>query len=436
MKSEIQPAIRSDSSAANLPWYRAVSREQWRAFTATFLGWVVDAFDYNMLAFVLIDIQESFTVDRALAGALATVTLVMRLAGGVIAGTAADRWGRKLPMIISILWFSLFAFLSGFSTSYSMLFAFRALFGIGMGGEWASGMPLLLEHWPARFRGLASGLLLGGWYWGYLLAATAFQFIYPLFQSMPDVGWRAMFWLAILPAFLTLWIRTGVSESPVWLARQRRLRESEQSGVRIVEPKISLVRIFQRDLLGTTIQTTALIGAFMCAFYSISQWYPTFLREAGRATLPFMVAFNVGAIAGTAVWGRLSETKLGRRGAVTITALIGITAIPLYLHASTITPMIVGALMMGTFGCGIWGMAPAYVTERYPTATRGVGPGFCYHAAAAIGSVMPLLIGELQDRGMSLAEAMTIPITVSLALSATLIWLGPETRGRLFSDAP
>ena len=205
---------RADLLTADIPWYRTVSKEQWRAFFATFLGWVIDAFDYNMLAFVLIDIQKSFTVDKTLAGALATVTLVMRLAGGVIAGSAADKWGRKLPMMISILWFSLFAFLSGFSTSYAMLFAFRALFGIGMGGEWTSGMPLLLEHWPARLRGIASGLLLGGWYWGYLLAATAFHFLYPLFQSVPDVGWRAMFWLAILPAFLTLWIRTGVKESP------------------------------------------------------------------------------------------------------------------------------------------------------------------------------------------------------------------------------
>ena len=404
----------ADLLTADIPWYRTVSREQWRAFFATFFGWVIDAFDYNMLAFVLIDIQQSFTVDRTLAGALATVTLVMRLAGGVIAGSAADKWGRKLPMMISILWFSLFAFLSGFSTSYAMLFAFRALFGIGMGGEWTSGMPLLLEHWPARLRGIASGLLLGGWYWGYLLAATAFHFLYPLFQGVPDVGWRAMFWLAILPAFLTLWMRTGVRESPVWLARQRRLQEAKNAGNPIVEPRISLVRIFQRDLFWTTIHTTALIGAFMCSFYSISQWYPTFLREGGRSTLPFMIAFNVGAIAGTAIWGRLSETKLGRRGAVTITALVGAASVPLYLHAGTAAPLMIGALVMGAFGCGIWGMAPAYVTERYPTATRGVGPGFCYHAAAAIGAVMPILIGRLQDGGMDVADAMTVPIVVSL----------------------
>jgi SHS family lactate transporter-like MFS transporter len=422
-------------TTAEAPWYRTVSKDQWRAFFATFLGWVIDAFDYNILAFVIIDIRQSFTIDNTLAGLLTTVTLVMRLAGGVIAGTAADKWGRKLPMMLSIIWFSLFAVLSGFSTSYAMLFAFRALFGIGMGGEWTSGMPLLLEHWPTRLRGIASGLLLGGWYWGYLLAATAFHFIYPIFQGMPDIGWRAMFWIAIIPAFLTLWIRKGVNESPVWLARQQRLKEAEAAGIDVREPKISLIRIFQRDLLGTTIQTTALIGAFMCSFYSIANWYPTFLREAGLATLPFMVAFNIGAIVGTAFWGRLSETRLGRRGSVTITALVGVAAIPLYLHTSSTPLLIVGAAMMGTFGCGIWGMAPAYVTERYPTAARGAGPGFCYHAAAAIGAIMPPLIGSLQDGGMSVANAMTIPIAVSLSVSSILIWLGPETRGRQFTDA-
>ena len=154
-----------------LPWYRQVTGEQWKAFFATFLGWLLDGFDFTIMTFILIDIQDSFTVDRALAGALGTVTLLFRLVGGFGAGVAADRWGRKLPLMLSILWFSIFAFLSGFSTSYAMLFTFRALFGIGMGGEWAAGMPLALEHWPTRYRGIASGLLKGGWYWGYILCA-------------------------------------------------------------------------------------------------------------------------------------------------------------------------------------------------------------------------------------------------------------------------
>ena len=418
---------------SRLPWYRQVSREQWRAFWAVFLGWIVDAFDFNILAFILIDIEKSFTVDRALAGLLGTVTLIMRLVGGTAAGAAADKWGRKPPLMFSVLWFSLFAFLSGFSTSYAMLFGLRALFGIGMGGEWAAGMPLVFEHWPTRFRGLVSGLMLGGWYWGYLLAAVVFQFVYPLFSSMPDIGWRTMFWVAVIPALLTFWIRRRVPESPVWLDRQRLIKK-EARGIRTPERSgVSLGRIFQRDLIGTTLQTTAVIGAFMCVYYSINFWYPTFLREAGRPTLPYLAAFNIGAIVGTAVWGRLSETRLGRRGAVTITIIVGMASLPLYLNPISSFALGVGALLMGGFGMGIWGMAPAYTSERFPTAVRGVGPGFCYHAGAAIGAVMPWVLGRMQVAGMNLVSAMTLAMLASGISSAVLIWVGPETRGRQFT---
>ena len=392
-----------------------------------FIGWVVDSFDFNILAFILIDLQQEFSINAAAAGALGTVTLVMRLVGGTIAGTAADKWGRKLPLMLSVLWFSLFAFLSGFSTSYAMLFAFRALFGLGMGGEWAAGMPLVLEHWPARLRGLVSGLLLGGWYWGYLLAAATFQFVYPLFSDNSELAWRAMFWIAIVPALFTFWIRARVAESPVWLERQRWLRES---GVTTRE-RISLTRIFQPDLIGTTVQTTLVIGAFMCIYYSVNFWYPTFLREADRPVLPYLAVFNIGAIVGTAFWGRLSEGRLGRRGAATVTVVLGLASLPLYLHATTAPLLWLGALMMGAFGMGIWGMAPAYTNERFPTAVRGVGAGFCYHAAAAIGAAMPTVLGALRDRGFTLVNAMSVAMVLS-ALFAMIIWLGPETRGRKF----
>ncbi|MEQ8494095.1 MAG: MFS transporter, partial [Gammaproteobacteria bacterium] len=404
--------------------------EQRRAFRAVFLGWVVDSFDFNILAFILIDIQHSFTVDRALAGALGTVTLLMRLVGGTIAGAAADRWGRKLPLMLSLLWFSLFAFLSGFSTSYAMLFGLRALFGLGMGGEWAAGMALVLEHTPTRRRGLVSGLMLGGWYWGYLLAAVAFQFVYPLIEDA-DLAWRAMLWLAIVPALFVLWIRRNVSESPVWLARQEQLEAARAAGA--PRPRgLSLTRIFRRDLILTTVHTTLVIGSFMCIYYSVNFWYPTFLRDAGRPVLPYLVAFNAGAIAGTALWGLLSEGRLGRRGAATVTMLLGLASLPLYLHATDPLALGFGALCMGFFGMGIWGMAPAYSNERFPTEVRAVGAGFCYHAAAAVGALMPYLLGTLQDQGFALTDAMSAAMVVA-GLAAMVIWLGPETRGRTFT---
>ena len=233
-----------------------------------------------------------------------------------------------------------------------------------------------------------------------------------------------MFWIAIFPALLTLWIRSRVPESPVWLERQQRLKEAARTGQISREPKVSLVRIFQRDLIGTTIQTSAVIGAFMCIYYSVNYWYPTVLREAGRLTLPYLAAFNIGAIVGTASWGRRSETALGRRGAVSITVVLGIASLPFYLHATSPFGLGVGALMMGMFGMGIWGMAPAYTTERFPTSVRGVGPGFCYHAGAAIGAFMPPLVGALADRGVALVNAMSFCMVISGLLSGVLIWLG------------
>src|SRR5262249_59619572 len=134
-------------------WYRDVTPTQWKAFAGAYLGWVLDGFDFTIITFLLVDIRHSFTVDAALAGLLGTITLIFRVAGGIGAGTAPDRWGRNGPLMFSILWYSIFSFLGGFSTSYPMLFAIRALFGLGMGRVWAARMPLALEHWPAPLCG-------------------------------------------------------------------------------------------------------------------------------------------------------------------------------------------------------------------------------------------------------------------------------------------
>ena len=173
---------------ADGPWYRQVTASSGRRFSPRSSAWVLDAFDFTILTFVLINIQQSFTVNSALAGLLGTVTLMFRVIGGIGAGAAADRWGRKPPIMFSIAWFTAFAFLSGLSTSYVMLFAFRGLFGIGMGGMWAAGVPLALEHWPKELRGIASGLLQGGFSFGFMLSSLVYQFGWPLVSHNPDMG--------------------------------------------------------------------------------------------------------------------------------------------------------------------------------------------------------------------------------------------------------
>src|SRR5215475_13508767 len=205
-------------------WYREVTREQWMAFVGSYLGWMLDGFDYTILTFLLVDVQRSFSVNATLAGLLGQVTLMFRVAGGIGAGTAADRWGRKGPLMFSILWYSAFAFLSGFSTSYGMLFTCRALFGIGMGGVWAAGMPLTLEHWPASLRGTASGMMQSGYSAGFLLSSLVYQFGDPL----------------------------------------------------------ALARLFSSNMIATTLHTSIMMGAFLFMYHSITYWYPTLLGQMHR----------------------------------------------------------------------------------------------------------------------------------------------------------
>jgi SHS family lactate transporter-like MFS transporter len=399
-----------------------VTSDQRRAFFAAYLGWLLDGFDFTILTFVLVDVQRSFTVNNALAGALGSVALMFRVIGGISAGTAADRWGRKGPLMYSILWYSSFAFLSGFSTSYAMLFACRALFGIGMGGVWAAGMPLAIEHWPSHLRGIASGLLQGGYAMGYILSATVYQFGYPLVSGRPE-GWRTLLWIGILPALLAVWILFYVKESPIWLEQRR------QPGGSGARQGASFARLFGRDLVAVTIHTSLLMASLLFLYNAITYWYPTHLGQQQRQFLPFMVAFNAGAIAGAIVCGRLSETGLGRRGAAGLATLLGVASTPLFLFASGTPLLLVGAAAMGFFGTGNFGITPGYLSERFPTAARAAGAGFAYQSGAALASFAPTLIGGLHDRGMPLGSAMAVCIVAAGVLVLLLLWLGPETRG-------
>src|SRR5215510_634551 len=332
IKTERATGVEGDGSVTSAeptarvagPWYRQVSAAQWRAFTAAYLGWVLDAFDFTILTFLLVDIQHSFTVNRAEVGALGSITLVCRVLGGMGSGTAADRWGRKPPLLFSIVWYSVFAFLSGFSTSYGILFTLRALFGIGMGGVWAAGMPLALENWPAHLRGIASGLMQSGYSMGFLLSSIVFQFAYPI-VNRPDYGWRMMLWLGVVAAFLVFFMIRGVPESPVWLERQRHLRERQQ------RDPLSIARLFWRDVLPITLHTSIVMSAFLFMYHSITYWYATFISQMHKPTLPYLAALNVGAIAGALFFGRISEGRLGRRGAAAVATVVGILVIPIYV---------------------------------------------------------------------------------------------------------
>jgi SHS family lactate transporter-like MFS transporter len=405
--------------------YRELSPDQRKAYLTTFFAWVLDAFDFTILTFVIVNIQQSFSVNAALAGALGTVTLMFRVVGGIGAGTAADRWGRKPPILFSIAWFTAFAFLSGLSTSYVMLFAFRALFGIGMGGMWAAGVPLALEHLPSHLRGVGSGLLQGGFSFGFMLSSLVYQFGWPLVGANPDWGWRFMLWSGVLPALVILAIMATVKESPVWLEQQR---QQHASGV--VRERLSVARLFDRDLRWVTVHTSVLMATFIFSYHSITFWYPTFLRGLSLAPLSYLIALNAGGLIGSIVLGQLSETRLGRRGAPTLGMAVGVMAAPLFVWTTDPNLLLLGAALIGLGCSGAWGIVPGYLSERFPTEARAAGTGFAYHVGAGLGSFTPFLIGSFQDRGMALADAMILCIASAGVLVLVMLWLGPETRGQ------
>ncbi len=404
------------------PWYRDVSRQQWKTFLTTFAAWTLDAFDFTIITFVLIDIRRSFEVNLALAGALATVTLLFRMVGGIGAGTYADRYGRKGPILFSIAWYTAFAFLSGLSTSYAMLFAFRGLFGIGMGGMWAAGMPLALEQWPAKHRGIASGILQGGYSAGFLLSSLVYQLGYPLINDDPDQAWRLMLWAGVLPAIGVFYLMTRVSESPLW-QEQQRLRAGRPQ-------RLSLARLFDPDLRWVTFHTSLLMGAFVWMYQSTTIWYPTLLTNLQQQPLAFLILLNAGGAIGSIAFGTLSEKWGGRRGAATLGMVAGVLSAPVYLFSETSGGLLLGAWLIGFCASGAWGIVPGYLSERFPTEVRGVGTGFSYHVGVGIGAFAPLLIGALTDAGTALQTAMFWCVIGGGIGVITLLWLGPETRGR------
>ncbi len=198
--------------------------------------------------------------------------------------------------------------------------------------------------------------------------------------------------------------------------------------------RLSIVGIFQRRLIATTLQTSLMMAAFMFSYYSIIFWYPTFLRDSKLPPLLYLVVLNVGGVMGTVLWGRASETKLGRRGAISLAALIGVLVIPIFVASHVPMTLLLGGFLTGSCAIGIFGVAPAYLSERFPTAARAVGPGISWHAGAAVGSLTPTFIGALQDRGVPLPGAMGVCMAVAGVLVIAMMWLGPETRGRSFNS--
>jgi len=410
------------TAAGEIPWWREPTREQWKAYVAAWLGWTLDAFDFTIFLLIMVPIAKEFDVPLTAVTAVFTVTLWLRLVGATAAGWMADLMGRKAPLMISILWYSLCNFIAGFSPTFAFLFFFRALLGIGMGAEWPAGAALAMESWPTRSRGFMSGVLQGSWGLGFALSSLAYGFLYD------SIGWRGLLWIGILPAFVVIWIRFYVKEPEVWVENKRKQREAA------AVVKAPLFSIFKRGMLFNTLTACLWMGSAFCVYYSIWALFSSYLQKELNWT-PLMVATplfwaNIVVFAGSCMWGVVAD-RWGRRPGIIVPALLAIFVTPLYLWTTDPTYIIFGFILQGVFGGSIYGQNPSYLSERFPTEVRATASGFVYHQGAIWGGlVAPVLTYMAVQMGMGFAIPMMVSTIVFLVLVIIAVLLGPETKGK------
>ena len=415
----------SVASSPSVPWWKEPTKDQWYAYVAAWLGWTLDAFDFTIFLLIMLPISKEFGVPITEVTFVFTITLWLRLAGATASGWLADRMGRKKPLMISILWYSICNFIAGFSPTFAFLFFFRALLGIGMGAEWPAGAALAMESWPARSRGFMSGLLQGSWGIGFALSSLAYGFLYD------SIGWRGLLWIGIVPALAVVWIRFYVKEPPVWAENKHKQTTEKQ------EVKLPLFTIFKPKYLFNTLTGVVWMAASFCVYYSIWALFSTYLQKEMQWT-PLMVATplfwaNIVVLFGSLLWGAVSD-KYGRRTAIAAPAIIAIFVTPLYLYTQNPTIVILAFILQGMFGGSIYGQNPSYLTERFPTEVRATAAGFVYHQGAIWGGlVAPVISYYAVERGMGFAMPMMIATMVSLVVVVISILLSPETKGKQFT---
>lgn len=398
-------------------------RDQRNAIAASFLGWTFDAFDFFVLTFLLNDIAKAFGKTRPDVALTLTLTLAMRPVGAMIFGVMSDRYGRRLPMMINIVFFAVMSALSGLAPTFGTFLILRMLFGIGMGGQWGVSASLVLESVSPKWRGVFSGFLHQGYSFGNLLAGLAFLTVYPvMLRNYPDYAWRAMFFLGGLPALLSIFVLVRVKESEAW-KENRTDRHSYWK---------SMPAVWQRFLYLVLLLT-------MMGFIShgTQDLYPTFLQQ--RKFTPAHVAemtmmTMVGAMFGGVIVGYCSD-RFGRRRAMISSALAALLMIPLWIAAPTTALLVVGGFLMQFFVQGAWGIIPAHMNELTPAHLRGFLPGFAYQIGMLLAGVVPYLESLLGEH-FSYAQAMGGMAAGALLLGMLVIGLGPEAHGISFRKSP
>jgi MFS family permease len=425
-------------SASALPvpaFWREASSEAKRALLAASLGWMLDAFDVMLYSLVLAELVRAFGISLQTAGYLGSLTLVASAVGGVLFGVLADRVGRTRALSLSILIYSVFTAACGLATSVTMLAVFRVLLGLGMGGEWASGAALVSETWPAQHRGKALGLMQSCWAIGYGLAAVVTALVLPAF------GWRAVFFVGVLPALLTWWIRRRVPEPEAWLAANRGSGGAEASagGGGAEAPPYKTGGAFSALLgerFGLTVVLTLMNAATMFAWWGFNLWIPAYLSlpvERGgmglsTATMAnFVIVMQVGMWLGYVTFGFVSDA-LGRKPTYIVYLVAASALMWAYAVSRDASTLLLLGPFVAFFGTGYFSGFGAITAELYPTAVRATAQGVTYNIGRIASAVAPFVVGSLAATH-GFGTALSVAASAFLVAAALWIWI-PETRGR------
>jgi MFS family permease len=397
-----------------------------RTFWGCFGGWVLDAMDVQIYSLVIpVLLSVHFLADKSEAGLIGTVTLLSSAVGGWLAGALCDRLGRVRVLQLTVLWFSFFTLLCGFAHDGTQLLVFRALMGFGFGGEWVAGAVLMGEMVRAEFRGRAVGTVQSGWAVGWGLAVLLFVLSDQVFA--PEVAWRVLFWLGVLPALLVLYLRRHVEEPPLF----RAAGDGPAAGT-------GFLAIFAPAQLKTTL-LCALVGVgAQGGYYAVTTWLPQFLAaERGLAILALggtLALVIVGAFCGYLFGAWLSD-RLGRRWAIVVCAVCSLAVVIPYTSAGLPGPLFTALCFpLGFFSASYFGGLGALFTEQFPTALRGSGQGFAYNFGRGVGAVFPFLVGVLAD-ALSIGFAIALFAGGAYAVMAVAALLLPETRGKTLTVA-
>jgi len=404
-----------------LLFWREADTAAKRALVAASLGWMLDAFDVMLYALVLTSVRLDLGLTAEEAGGLQSLTLLASAAGGIAFGVLADRAGRTRALMLSVLIYSVFTAACGFAQTALQLAVFRIGLGIGMGGEWASGAALVSETWPARHRGKALGLMQSSWAIGYGLAALVAWFV----QDVAGFGWRTVFFVGVLPAFFTFWIRRRVEEPPVW--RESRRRTS----------RVSVAQALTGSMLAITIAVTLMNASTMFAWWGFNTWVPSYLRQpladggAGLSSAKmywFIIAMQAGMWLGYVTFGFVSDV-IGRKR--TYLAYLLLAAVLVFAYTSVRTEL--ALLLLGPitafFATGYFSGFGAVTAELYPTEVRATLQGFTYNIGRVASAAAPYIVGSLTaTEGYGAA----LSVTAAAYLVAAAFWIFiPETKGRV-----